>query len=55
MLDKGIGRGIVVLVTNFIEEFLCPVEDANPCAIPYLEGEHWIDVAEDVIKVCLDA
>ena len=52
MLKMGIERGFVVSVTNFVDEFLCPVESVEARALPYQEGELWFDEAENIIGVC---
>lgn len=50
VLWEGVKREIVEGMTNLFDRFT-RVENADPTLMPYLEGERWVDVAEDVIKV----
>lgn len=45
------GRGFVESITNFVNEFLYPQETANARSIPYMEGEYWVDAAEEEMQV----
>lgn len=48
MLTEAIRRGIVSNVTDVVDEFF---GDMNLRSKPFLEGEHWMDVAEQLIEV----
>lgn len=50
MLQEGVTRNIVESVTNLFDEYF-GAGKANLRLIPYLEGDYWTDLAEDVIKV----
>eukprot|EP00903_Cladosiphon_okamuranus_P017797 g16380.t1 len=43
-------RGILDSVTNFVDEFLLSAKNADLREIPYLEGQYWVDLAEEEIK-----
>jgi len=49
MLDKCIERGIVQEVKDLHTEFM--LDDSNDATVlPYLDGDYWVGVAEDIIK-----
>lgn len=50
MLKEGKKRGFVVEVTNLIELFVSTVE-ADLRKLPYLKGDHLLEVAESLIEV----
>lgn len=53
MLQALKDRGFVVGVTNFVDEYLLSAKNADPRTIPYLVEQHWPDVAEELIQVCV--
>ncbi|KAG5186120.1 histone acetylation protein-domain-containing protein [Tribonema minus] len=49
MLEDAQQRGIIEHITNLYDECWSDV-NADPTAIPYLEGDYWIGEAETIIK-----
>ena len=49
MLDKCVERGIVKEVTDLHTEFMVN-EQNDATVLPYLDGDYWVGLAEDVIK-----
>lgn len=49
MLDKCVARGIVQEVNDLHTEYMAD-ESNDATVLPYLDGDYWVGVAEDIIK-----